>query len=83
MYKLIVVAPDGEYQTEGEFKTIEQARERSADMGSRWFFYPFHAILKGEQVVESYTPLAPMQGSSVWDFCDFVKDNSEFLLSIA
>ena len=43
--KLIVMSFDGDYQTERpEFETVEQAWEHSNDLGSRWFFYPFHFV---------------------------------------
>lgn len=52
MYKLICMAFDGDYITEGNvfsddraFETIADAWERSSDMGSRWFFYPFHFVV--------------------------------------
>lgn len=51
MYKLICMSFDGEYVTEHNifsdnraFETIADAWERSSDMGSRWFFYPFHFV---------------------------------------
>jgi hypothetical protein len=36
---------DGEYVTEGEFDSINDAWQRANDMGSRWFFYPFHFVV--------------------------------------
>lgn len=47
-YKVILLTPDGEdYQLEGkDCTTIDEAVEVSADMGSRWFFYPFHFIIR-------------------------------------
>ncbi len=42
---LICMSFDGEYVTEGrDFASISEAWERSNDMGSRWFFYPFHFV---------------------------------------
>ena len=42
---LIVMSFDGETKTEGRgFPTIKDAWERSNDMGSRWYFYPFHFV---------------------------------------
>lgn len=47
-FNLICMSFDGEYVTENKrdekFETIADAWERSSDMGSRWFFYPFHFI---------------------------------------
>jgi len=43
---------DGEYVTDSEHDTIEAAQEASANMGSRWIFYPFHIIVKNLTVKE-------------------------------
>jgi hypothetical protein len=43
--KLICMGFDGDHVTEGEFNSVNEAWERSEDMGSRWFFYPFHFVL--------------------------------------
>ncbi len=43
--KLIVMAFDGEYKTEPFiFETTDKAWEYSNDLGSKWFFYPFHFV---------------------------------------
>jgi len=45
MYKIICMSFDGDYQTEKpEFDTIEEAWEYSNDLGSKWYFYPFHFV---------------------------------------
>lgn len=44
MFTLEFYAPDGENVTEGEFKTVDEALERWANIGSRWIFYPIGAI---------------------------------------
>ena len=45
MFRLICMSFDGDYVTEGrDFKTVQVAWERAADMGSRWFFYPFSFV---------------------------------------
>jgi hypothetical protein len=46
MYKLLLLTPDAsDYVTDGSNLTFEEACERSAEMGSRWFFYPLHFII--------------------------------------
>ncbi len=46
MNKLICMAFDGEYQIERPiFKTIMEAWVYSGDLGSKWFFYPFHFVV--------------------------------------
>lgn len=45
MHCLIVMSFDGDTKTEGwDFPTVNDAWERSNDMGSRWYFYPFHFV---------------------------------------
>ena len=45
-YKLICMSFDGEYQTERPvFESIDDAWEYSNDLGSKWFFYPFHFVV--------------------------------------
>jgi len=46
MYKLLLMANDGEFVTEGSNLTLEEAADLSANMGSRWIFYPYHFIIK-------------------------------------
>jgi hypothetical protein len=43
---------DGETVRDSQHDTIEEAQEASADMGSKWFFYPWHIIVKGVTVKE-------------------------------
>ena len=45
-YDLICMSFDGDYVTEMRgFEDIQSAWDRSSDMGSRWFFYPFHFVV--------------------------------------
>lgn len=52
-YNVIFFSIDGEYQKEKEFDTIEEAGRYINNIGSRWFFYPFPYIVKGNKIVES------------------------------
>lgn len=44
MYRLEFYAPDGDNVLEKEFDTVQEALDRWADIGSRWFFYPIGVI---------------------------------------
>lgn len=59
MRKLICMSFDGDYITEGEFNTEQEAWDRAADMGSRWFFYPFHFVTteSGKTIVSACTDI--------------------------
>ena len=52
-YRLICMSFDGEYITEGRFSTVNDAWERSDDMGNRWFFYPFHFVVTEKTIINS------------------------------
>ena len=57
--RLICMSFDGDYVTEGEgFETEAAAWERADDMGSRWYFYPFHFVTteSGLTVVDAPGP---------------------------
>ena len=59
MYKLLVMSFDGEYKIENNhgrnFETINETWDFAEDMGSRWFFYPFHFVVteSGKTIKES------------------------------
>lgn len=47
MYQLICMSFDGDYVTEQpEFESIDDAWEHSNNLGSKWFFFPFHFVIK-------------------------------------
>lgn len=50
---LFQMAFDGDYVKDSEHGTLEEAEETSADLGSKWYFYPFSIIVKGQTVVET------------------------------
>lgn len=55
-YNLICMSFDGDYVTERFMcDTIEQTWNESGDMGSRWFFFPFHFVVteSGKTIVDS------------------------------
>jgi hypothetical protein len=44
--KLICMGFDGEFQTERPtFQSVEEAWEYASDLGSKWYFYPFHFVV--------------------------------------
>ena len=67
-YKLICMSFDGDYQTERpEFETIEQAWDYSNDLGSKWYFYPFHFVVTAsvKTIKDAPYPLDYLIGSRV------------------
>ena len=60
-FKLIQMSFDGEYVHDSDHNTIEDAEEASAELGSKWFFYPFSIIVKGQTVKSTGGNLYDMQ----------------------
>jgi hypothetical protein len=70
--KLICMSFDGDYVTEhprgfDTFDSIESAWEHDNDMGSRWFFYPFHFVVNasGLTVIDTAELLEVFKGKRV------------------
>jgi hypothetical protein len=52
-YTLYQMAFDGATVKDSEHETIEQAQDASANLGSKWHFYPLSIIVKGKTVKET------------------------------
>lgn len=58
MFRLICMSFDGDYVKESNlFETIEDAWEHSSNLGSKWYFYPFHFV-----TTESYKTIVESAG---------------------
>lgn len=67
-YRLICMSFDGDYVREGPvFDSLQEAAEHDNDMGSRWFFYPFHFPVteSGKTIADSFFPLEFLKGKRV------------------
>lgn len=62
---------DGETKIEGEFPTVKEAWQRSNDMGSRWFFYPFHFVVtsSGKTIKDAPDGLCHFIGQKTQKVC--------------
>ena len=52
-FKLIQMSFDGAFVTDSTHETLESAQYTSANLGSKWYFYPWSIITKGQTVVET------------------------------
>jgi hypothetical protein len=59
-YRLVCLSFDGHYITEGSFASKDDAWERSDEMGSRWYFYPFHFVVTDKLTIVD-APHGPLQ----------------------
>jgi hypothetical protein len=84
MYKLILIAPDGDYVTVKPNKTVDECINQSGDMGSRWIFYPFHFIIKdngkvdmNQRVIVAPDEMEFLKGKSLKNSIEYVKNTAE------
>ena len=86
MYKALLVAPDGDWVTDfRECETPEEVQEQLADMGSRWYFYPFHAVIRDngisttyrQRIIADLTPFGDMEGRTIKTFAKMVKNTPD------
>ena len=53
-FKLICMSFDGDYVSDNfDFDSIDDAWEYSCNLGSRWYFYPFHFVIKGVTIKDT------------------------------
>lgn len=74
------MAFDGEYQTERPvFDSIEDAWEYSNDLGSKWFFYPFHFVVteSGKTIVDAPREIAVCKGRRVSTVATIFENHSK------
>jgi len=69
---------DGEYQRERpEFDTINDAWEYSNDLGSKWYFYPFYMIIRGQTVRDLGYGLEHLENKRIKTVARHFKEVSE------
>jgi len=53
-YQLICMSFDGDYVTERpKFESIDDAWEHSCNLGSKWYFYPFHFVIVNSTIKDT------------------------------
>jgi hypothetical protein len=77
-YKAVLFAPDGDWVTDySNSESIEEVQELLANQGSRWFFYPFHAVIrdngrgyttKTQRIVDAAEPFEYLTGRTINTF---------------
>lgn len=85
MYKAALFALDGDWVTDFSSDTKEEVREKLADRGSRWFFYPIDAIIKHkgnvtngrQRILEIPEPFEHLIGRSIRTASNFFKNTPE------
>lgn len=88
MYKGTLFTVDGDWVTDCKGTTPKDVWERLADLGSRWYFYPFQCfVIKdygvftsgNQRIVETCKPFADLKGKNINTVSKFFKDNPEII----
>lgn len=68
-YKLIVMSFDGDWKEEAEqFENTDDAWSYASDLGSKWYFYPFHFVVdQAGEVVGAPSPMEHLEGMTIED----------------
>jgi hypothetical protein len=73
------MAFDGDYQTESpEFENIDDAWTYAGELGSKWYFYPFHFVLDQAGEIAAAPPLMEhLEGLTLEDLAGHFREVSE------
>lgn len=64
-YNLMVVSFDGEKKIETVNGDVNYCWEHSNDMGSKWYFYPFHFVVSEKTVIDTPNELSIFKGKRI------------------
>lgn len=76
-YKAVLFAPDGDWVVDFRgCETIEEVQDKLCNMGSRWIFYPFHAVIvdrgalttRTQRLVDVAHPFEEYKGCTIKTF---------------
>ena len=85
MYRALLVAPDGDYVTDYTCETVNEVEEMLANQGSRWYFFPFHAVISWRErdawsqmedfrLISVGYPFEDYKGKAVKTFCKMIAE---------
>lgn len=81
MYQVMCMSFDGEIKIETPgFKTIEEAADYDNNLGSKWFFYPFHFIVSGKTIRDCDNRLSCLKGKRIKTVQNIYKAANDFCL---
>ena len=83
-YRALLVAPDGDWTIDYRQSSIADVQDALANQGSRWYFYPFHAVILAKPVTTSRqrlldvaSPFEHMRGKTVRTFTRMIAELSD------
>lgn len=84
-YKAVLFAPDGDWVIDHSRKTVEEVQEALCDQGSRWYFYPFHAVIRDngrltretQRIVDAAWPFEDLRGRTIRTFGHLIAETPD------
>lgn len=78
-YKLIVMSFDGDRKEEPEqFENTDDAWSYAGNLGSKWFFYPFHFVIdQAGEIAAAPELMQHLEGMTIEDVAAHFKEISE------
>lgn len=72
VYQLVVMSFDGDYKRERpEFENTDDAWSYASDLGSKWYFYPFHFVVdQASEIASAPSPMEHFEGMTLADVAD-------------
>jgi len=69
-----------DYNEPEQFENTDDAWTYASELGSKWFFYPFHFVVnQAGEVVSAPSPMEHMEGATVEDVAAHFREVSEGL----
>lgn len=67
-FDLYQVSFDGEHVLDSVHNTLDAAENASANLGSKWIFYPLSVIVKGQTIIETGGEFVTKDGEPLLSF---------------
>jgi hypothetical protein len=76
-YQLICMAFDGHFVVENpHFEDIDRAWDYSNDLGSKWYFYPYHFVISGKTIASAPCPFKTLEGQRISKVSEIFKEHA-------
>lgn len=78
-YYAILFSLDGSYVRDCSGNTIEEVEKAIENLGSRWIFFPFCAIARGNTILVGYQETIILEGMTIQRASEYIKKNAEIV----
>jgi hypothetical protein len=84
-YKAVLFAIDGDWVTDFPGETIDEVKDKLANRGSLWYFYPIEGVMRytgsftssNEKVIEMAPPFDFLSGKTIRGISEWLEENQD------